>query len=73
MMISHFQKDLSLKRDLGEIIYLIIQYLSCVLESICIKFRRGKTNMNKKKNTAPKLNKDYPGYFLAPWREYGIL
>ena len=51
MTISHFQKDLSLKRDLGEIIYLIIQYLSCVLESICIKFRRGKTNMNKKKQT----------------------
>ena len=50
MTISHFQKDLSLKRDLGEIIYLIIQYLSCVLESICIKFRRGKTNMNKKKH-----------------------
>ena len=72
MMISHFQNDFSLKRDLGEIIYLIIQYLSCVLENICIKFRSRKTNMNKKTNIAPKLNKDYPGYFLVPWREYGI-
>lgn len=29
--------------------------------------------MNKKTNIAPKLNKDYPAYFLSPWREYGIL
>lgn len=35
--------------DIGwEIIYLTIQYLSCVLESICIKFREGKAKMIKK-------------------------